>query len=388
MRYRTVALALASALAITSCAAGGSAPAASSRRPVSGSRASRPAATRPGAAQVTQPTAAGSGPCGVTQAALTKAISDLDVYAFGPFGVALGATDPENSDGFVGNPAFAVMTHSEASIAASMAAVGSLLNITLGKSSGSEVGQAVIPYLDGTSGAYEDLTGGVGTIADEETIVVALGKAVAAALHACGPSSAVRYAPAQELAHDQMAILLGGAGNYNDASAYSYANSGVAGYLGQMRGIVEQEEKLQALGAQGDGGSCTVSQQMYNLLPEVPGSESGFEQDLSGSDFGSTLQEAENLQATIDRITSEGLTPPAGAAETVTRTEQGASAGVTAINDQISAENALADKAYAMANAMAAIPAAYTGKNGSYSGSCKPASWPVQPPAPIQDVSE
>jgi hypothetical protein len=57
---------------------------------------------------------------------------------------------------------------------------------------------------------------------------------------------------------------------------------------------------------------------------------------------------------------------------------------VTTINDQISAENALADKAYAMA----AIPAAYTGKNGSYSWSCKPASWPVQPPAPIQDVSE
>jgi len=26
------------------------------------------------------------------------------------------------------------------------------------------------------------------------------------------------YAPAQELAHDQMATLLGGAGNYNDAS--------------------------------------------------------------------------------------------------------------------------------------------------------------------------
>jgi hypothetical protein len=384
MRYRTVALALASALAITSCTAGGSAPAATGGRPASGA-----AATRPAAAQVTQPASAGSGPCGVTQAAMTKAIGDLDVYAFGPFGVALGATDPGNSAGFVGNPAFAVMTRSEASIAASMAAVASLLNTTLSKASGSAVGQAVIPYLDGTSGAYEDLTSGAGTMADEETIVVALSKAVAVALRACGPSPAVRYAPAQELAHDQMATLLGGAGNYDEVSAYNYANPGVAGYLSQMRGILEQEDKLQALGAQGDGGSCTVSEQMYNLAAEVLGSESGFEQDLSsGSDFGSALQEAQNLQATIDRITSEGLTPPAGAAETVTRTEQGISAGVATTNDEISAENALADKAYAMANAMAAIPAADTGQNGSYFGSCKPASWPVQPPPPIPDISE
>ena len=388
MRYRTVALVLVSALAITSCAAGGSAAAGSSRGPAAGSRASRSAATRPAAAQVTQSAAAGSGPCSVTEEALTKAVSDLDVYTFGPFGVALGPTDLGNSTGFVGNPAYAEMTHSEVRIAASMAAVGSLLNITLNQASRSAVGQAVIPYLDGTSGAYEDLTSADGTMADEETIVVALSKAVAAALSVCGPSSTVRYAPAQELAHDQMANLLGGAGNY-DTSEYNYTNSGVASYLSQMQGILEQEEQLQALGAQGDGGSCTVSQQMYNLLPEVLGSESGFEQDLrSGSDFGSALQEAEDLQATIDRITSEGLAPPAGAAEAVTRTEQGISAGVTTTNDQISAENALADKAYAMANAIAAIPAAYTGENGSYSGSCKPASWPVQPPAPIQDVSE
>ncbi len=185
-----------------------------------------------------------------------------------------------------------------------------------------------------------------------------------------------------------MAILLGGAGNYNDASAYNYANSGVAGYLSQMRGILKQEEKLQALGAQGDGGGCTVSRQMSGLLPEVLGSEGGFEQDLAGSDFGSALREAENLQMTIARIAGEGLTAPAGAAETVTGTEQGISAGVTTTNKQISAENALVDKAYSMASAMAAIPAAYTGENGSYSGSCKPASWPFQPPAPIQDVSE
>jgi len=319
---------------------------------------------------------------------LTKAISDLDVYGFGAFGVALGAADPGNGIGYVGNPAFAEMTHNRASIAASMAAAGSLLNGALSKASGSAVGQAVMPYLDGTSGAYEDLTSGAGTIADERTVVVALSKSVAAALRVCGPSSAVRYAPAQELAHDQMASLLGGAGNYNDPSAYDYTNSDVKGYLSQMQGIIGQEKKLQALGPQGDGGSCTVSEQMINLLPEILGSESGFEQDLEGLDYSDVRHEAENLQAAIDRIASVGLTPPAGATIAVTKAEQVISADVTTTNDEIDTENALVDKGYAMANAMAAIPAPDTGINGSYSGSCKPASWPLRPPQPIHNISE
>jgi hypothetical protein len=203
----TAALTAASALMITACAAGGAAPAGSSRASVSSPGSSRPIA------HAEQSAPAGSGPCDVTQAALTKAISDLDVYDFGAFGLTLGATDPGNGVGYAANPAFAELTRSRASIAASMTAVGSLLNGTFSKASGSAVGQAVIPYLDGTSGAYEDLTSGVGTIADEEKIVVALSKSVAAALRVCGPSSAVRYAPAQELAHDQKAILLGGAGS-------------------------------------------------------------------------------------------------------------------------------------------------------------------------------
>ncbi len=381
MRYLTAALAVASALMITSCAGGGPAPAASSRGPVSGSEASRPAA------QVRRSAAAGTGSCEVTQAALTKAVSDLNVYDFGAFGVVLGAADPGDGIGFAGNPAFAQMTHSRASIAASMAAVGSLLNGTLSKAPGSAVGRAVIPSLDGTSGAYEDLTGGTGTLADEETIVVALSKSVAAAVRVCGPSPAVRYAPAQELAHDQMASLLGGAGNYDDPSAYDYTNSDVAGYLSQMRGIIGQEKKLQALGPQGDGGSCTVAEQMMNLLPEIAGSESGFKQDLAVLDYGYIRHEAENLQAAISRVLSEGLTPPAGATVAVTRANRAISADVTTTNEEINTENALADKGYAMANAMAAIPAPYTGINGSYSGSCKPASWPLRPPPPIQNIS-
>ncbi len=377
----TAALAVASALMITSCAGGGSVSAAGSRGPVSGPDSAGPAA------QVNRPATAGPNLCDITQAALTKAISDLDVYDFGAFGVALGSADPGNGIGYTGNPAFAQMTHSRSRIAASMAVVGSLLNGTLSKASGSAVGAAVIPYLDGTSGAYENLTSGTGVLADEETVVVALSKSVIAALRVCGPSPAVRYAPAQELVHDQMASLLGGAGRYDDPSAYDYTNTDVKGYLSQMRGIIEQEKKLQALGPQGDGGSCTVSEQMINLLPEIPGSESGFRQDLAGLDYSYIRHETENLHAAIGRVTSEKLAPPAGAAIAVSRAEQAISADVAITNEEIDTENSLAQKGYAMANAMAAIPAPDTGVNGSYSGSCKPVSWPLRPPPPIHDIS-
>jgi hypothetical protein len=150
--------------------------------------------------QTSQSAAAGSNPCNVTKPALTNAISDLDVSKFGPFGVQLGSADPSAGD--AGNPAYTKMTQNQASISASMATVGSLLNTTLAKVPGSALGEAVIPYLDGTSGAYEDLIGGDGSFTDEETIVVALSNAVAAALRVCGPSSTVQYAPAQEVARE------------------------------------------------------------------------------------------------------------------------------------------------------------------------------------------
>jgi hypothetical protein len=307
------------------------------------------------------------------------------VYYFGAFGTNDDPSDPGGGD-VVGNPAYAQMTRSHAHIAASMAAVGSLLNNTLSKAPNSAVGRAVIPFLDGTGGAYEELTGDTGTMADAETVVVGLSRSVAAALHACGPSSAVQYAPAQELAHDQMAGLLGGASNYNERSAYNYTSSDVAGDLKQMKELTGQEVNLQALGPRGNGGGCTVAEQMVNLLNEVDQSQGGFEQDVEILDYGSDRNETENLQATIDRIASQGLTPPPGAAVTVTRAQQAISAAIVTANNEIGTENTLTDKNYVITNAIAAIPAPDTGQNGSYSGSCKPGSWPLRPPSPIKHI--
>jgi hypothetical protein len=273
------------------------------------------------------------------------------------------------------------MTQNKAGISASMTAVSSLLNTSLAKVSGSALGQAVIPYLDGTSGAYEDLIGGNGSFTDEQTIVVALSNAVAAALRVCGPSPAVQYAPAQEVARDQMRSL--------PAGSYTYTGT-TDPNVDQMQSTLGQEQQLQALGPQGDGGSCTIARQMYDAANEVLGSESGLEQDISGDDFGSRAdeQDAEALQVTISQITSQGLVPPSGSSEAVTAAEQRVSESVTWMNNQISEANTLADQAYAMANAMAAIPAPDTDQNGAYFGTCKPAGWPLQPPPPIQDISQ
>src|ERR1700759_4066419 len=116
-----------------------------------------------------------------------------------------------------------------------------------------------------------------------------------------------------------MASLFGGPGRYNHPSASEYTKSDVKGYLSQMQGIIEQERKLQALGPQGDGGSCTVSEQMINLLPEILGSESGFKQDLGGLDYSYVRHETDNLHAAIRHVASEGLAPATGAATVVSR---------------------------------------------------------------------
>ena len=339
-RARIAALTLAVALAVVGCGtSGGPGPSQGAAPPV-------PAGASP-AGQHTRTSAAGT--CAVTQRDLTAAMSDLQVEGFSEWETTY-ETDL---------PAAGLMTGNVADIKQAFNATAAMMNV-LSSSSGS-LATAVGDVLADTGADFDELTSGQGTISDEATIVHDLSGAVADTVRICGPSPLTRYAPAQEAALDDLGGVSGD---------FSGTLQSLAAEVSATRTSLQQEQRLNALGPQGDGGSCTVAEQMGQLAEQIGQGDAGQmdPEDITG-DLSATQQAIAQLQSDLSKIQAQGLTPPNGAAGAMARANASMAAAVATANHDIDEENSLVSQAFALANAMADIPSTSTA-NGSYSGSC------------------
>lgn len=288
----------------------------------------------------------------MTQRDLTTAMNDLQITDFSGWALSLRTGD------VVGG---VTMTNDRSRLTDAFKTTTTLMN-TL-SSSPRPVAKAVGEDLSDTGGDFEDLISGQGTVSDQAVIVRAFSNAVAAAVAACGPDSFTRYAPAQETALDDLVGI---------GDDYSSDLGSFASVISQTRADQAQEKHLAALGPQGDGGSCTVADQMGRAAQEIGQGDGGnFTQDLGvlTTSVALTQRYLSRLQADLSTIENQRLTPPATATAAMARAQQAIGQAIAIANKRIDTENALISKSFSLASAMAKIPSTST-SNGSYSGSC------------------
>ena len=288
----------------------------------------------------------------MTQRDLTAAMNDLQVVGFSDWETTFET----------GDPAGASMTQNAVSITTAFNTLAALMKTY--SSSTSALVATVGADLSDTGADFDDLISGEGTMADQAAIVHDLSSAVAAAVRICGPSPLTRYAPAQEAAIDD----LGAVGT--DYSSYSQS---LTSDISQTNADLHQEERLNALGPEGHGGSCTVALQMGQAAQEIgqgdAGSFSQNLQDLTG-DVSGTQQSVSSLQSDLGEIQAQGLVPPAGVPAAIANANQSINSAIATGNHDIDQQDALVSQAFALAEAMADIPSTST-SNGSFSGSCE-----------------
>jgi hypothetical protein len=291
--------------------------------------------------------------CDTTQRDLTAAMNDLQITDFSGWTLSFTTGD------VVGG---ATITKDLGRLKAAFKVTAALMN-SFG-SSANPVASTVGDDLSDTGGDFEDLISGDGTVSDEAVIVHSFSAAVAATVALCGPDSFTRYAPAQEAAMDDLAGI--------DDDDYSSDLNSLASIISQTRADLSREENLAALGPQGDGGSCTVAEQMGQAAQEIAQGDGGnFSQYLAGFTVFVTMtrQNLSRTQADLSTIASQRLTLPANANAAIATAEQAISQAIARANQLIDTENGLMSESFSLANSLAEIPSTSTA-NESYSGSC------------------